>query len=100
MGKHNIIILWQCMCLSKSSIKIKLLKKLYQNYRCSRRMTKIFEKNKNEFYDDYATIPRNIFRVRGVKGFKTKITAVFQPHRFQGKLITENFLIHLSILIK
>ena len=48
-------------------------------------MTKIFEKNKNEFYDDYAHHPTEIYSVlEGIKKVanKKKITSVFQPHRF------------------
>ena len=48
-------------------------------------MTKIFEKNKNEFYDDYAHHPTEINSVlEGIKkvAYKKKITSVFQPHRF------------------
>tara|TARA_B100000941_G_C27998211_1_gene299208 strand:- start:1 stop:432 length:432 start_codon:yes stop_codon:yes gene_type:complete len=48
-------------------------------------MTKIFEKNKNVFYDDYAHHPTEIYSVlEGIKkvAYKKKITSVFQPHRF------------------
>ena len=48
-------------------------------------MTKIFEKNTNEFYDDYAHHPTEISSVlEGVKKVakEKKITSVFQPHRF------------------
>ncbi len=50
-----------------------------------RRMTKIFEKNENEFYDDYAHHPTEIFSVlEGIKKVskEKKVTSVFQPHRF------------------
>jgi UDP-N-acetylmuramate--alanine ligase len=48
-------------------------------------MTKIFEKNGNEFYDDYAHHPTEIYSVlEGIKKVANdkKITSVFQPHRF------------------
>ena len=48
-------------------------------------MTKIFEKNENEFYDDYAHHPTEIYSVlEGIKKVanEKKITSVFQPHRF------------------
>ena len=48
-------------------------------------MTKIFEKNDNEFYDDYAHHPTEIYSVlEGIKKVSKnkKITTVFQPHRF------------------
>ena len=50
-----------------------------------RRMTKIFTKNKNEFYDDYAHHPTEILSVlEGIKKVSKnkKITSVFQPHRY------------------
>ena len=45
-------------------------------------MTKIFDKNNNEFYDDYAHHPTEIYSVlRGIKKVskRQKITSVFQP---------------------
>ena len=48
-------------------------------------MTKIFEKNNNEFYDDYAHHPTEIYSVlESIKRVsnKKKITSVFQPHRY------------------
>ena len=58
-------------------------------------MTKIFEKNENEFYDDYAHHPTEIYSVlEGIKKVskKKKITSVFQPHRFtRVNLLKEEF---------
>ena len=58
-------------------------------------MTKIFEKNENEFYDDYAHHPTEISSVlegiRKVSG-KRKIISVFQPHRYSRlKLLKKEF---------
>ena len=58
-------------------------------------MTKIFVKNENEFYDDYAHHPTEISSVlegiRNVSG-KRKIISVFQPHRYSRlKLLKKEF---------
>ena len=87
MGKHNILnsVAAICVCLNLG-IKIKVIKKALSKFTgVQRRMTKIFEKNKNDFYDDYAHHPTEIFSVlEGIKKVakNKKITAVFQPHRF------------------
>ena len=58
-------------------------------------MTKIFVKNENEFYDDYAHHPTEISSVlegiRNVSG-KRKIISVFQPHRYSRlKMLKKEF---------
>ena len=48
-------------------------------------MTKVFSKNKNDFYDDYAHHPTEIKSIlEGVKNVnpKRKIISVFEPHRY------------------
>ena len=48
-------------------------------------MTKIFTKNKNEFFDDYAHHPTEIASIlEGLKNIyhKRKIITVFEPHRY------------------
>jgi UDP-N-acetylmuramate--alanine ligase len=48
-------------------------------------MTKIFTKNKNQFFDDYAHHPTEIFSIiDGIKKAykKRKIITVFEPHRY------------------
>ena len=48
-------------------------------------MTKIFTKNKNDFYDDYAHHPTEINSIlNGVKNVykNRKIISVFEPHRY------------------
>ena len=50
-----------------------------------RRMTKVFSKNKNDFYDDYAHHPTEISSIlEGVHNVnpKRKIISVFEPHRY------------------
>jgi len=87
IGKHNILnsVAAISVCLNLG-IKIKIIKKALLKFTgVQRRMTKIFEKNENEFYDDYAHHPTEISSV--LEGFKKvankkKITSVFQPHRY------------------
>ena len=87
IGKHNILnsVAAISVCLNLG-IKIQTIKSaLFKFTGVQRRMTKIFEKNKNEFYDDYAHHPTEINSVlEGIKkvAYKKKITSVFQPHRF------------------
>ena len=48
-------------------------------------MTKIFSKNKNDFYDDYAHHPTEISSIlEGVHNVNSnrKIISVFEPHRY------------------
>tara|TARA_A100000164_G_C21926191_1_gene783219 strand:+ start:1690 stop:2427 length:738 start_codon:yes stop_codon:yes gene_type:complete len=87
IGKHNILnsVAAISVCLNLG-IKIKIIKNaLFKFTGVQRRMTKIFEKNENEFFDDYAHHPTEISSV--LEAFKKvannkKITSVFQPHRF------------------
>ncbi len=87
MGKHNIYnsaaAISVCINLG---IKINVIKKALRKFTgVQRRMTKIFEKNENIFYDDYAHHPTEIFSVlEGIKKVSKnkKITSVFQPHRY------------------
>ena len=54
-----------------------------------RRMTKIFSKKHNDFYDDYAHHPTEISSIlNGVKNVskKRKIISVFEPHRYSRVL--------------
>ena len=87
IGKHNILnsVAAIVVCLNLG-IKIKILKDALLKFTgVQRRMTKVFEKNDNEFYDDYAHHPTEIYSVlQGIRNvaLKKKITSVFQPHRF------------------
>ena len=52
-------------------------------------MTKVFSKNKNDFYDDYAHHPTEIKSIlEGVHNVnaKRKIISVFEPHRYSRAL--------------
>ena len=57
-------------------------------------MTKIFSKNYNDFYDDYAHHPTEIASIlEGVKNvYKEKIISVFEPHRYSRVLSLEKNL--------
>ncbi len=87
IGKHNILnsVAAISVCLNLG-IKIETIKSALIKFTgVQRRMTKIFEKNENEFYDDYAHHPTEIYSVlEGIKKVanEKKITSVFQPHRF------------------
>ena len=56
-------------------------------------MTKVFSKNKNDFYDDYAHHPTEISSIlEGVHNVshKRKIISVFEPHRYSRVLSLKN----------
>ena len=56
-------------------------------------MTKIFSKNSNDFYDDYAHHPTEISSILdGVKNVYNdrKIISVFEPHRYSRVLSLKN----------
>ena len=87
IGKHNILnsvaAIGVCLNLGIKTNNIK--RALLKFTGVQRRMTKIFEKNGNEFYDDYAHHPTEIYSVlESIKKVanQKKITSVFQPHRF------------------
>ncbi len=97
IGKHNILnsVAAITVCLSLG-INIKIIKKALIKFTgVQRRMTKIFVKNENEFYDDYAHHPTEISSVlEGIKNVsgKRKIISVFQPHRYSRlKLLKKEF---------
>ncbi len=87
IGKHNILnsVAAISVCLNLG-IKIKIIKRALLKFSgVQRRMTKLFEKNKNVFYDDYAHHPTEIYSVlEGIKKVANNkiITSVFQPHRY------------------
>ena len=87
IGKHNILNATGAIavCLNLG-ISINVIKKALRNFSgVQRRLTKVFIKNKNEFYDDYAHHPTEIEEVlNGVKeayNKKEEIICIFQPHR-------------------
>ena len=91
LGEHNILnaAAAAAVCLNLG-VKINIIKKALKNFSgVQRRMTKIFMKDKNEFFDDYAHHPTEISSILdGVKKVydKRKIIAVFEPHRYSRVL--------------
>ena len=87
IGKHNILNATAAIavCLNLG-VKIKIIKKALKNFSgVQRRMTKIFTKKNNEFFDDYAHHPTEISSIlEGVNNAynKRKIISVFEPHRY------------------
>ena len=87
IGKHNILnaAAAVAVCINLG-IKINTIKNALINFSgVQRRMTKIFTKNKNEFFDDYAHHPTEITSIlEGVNKVynKRKIITVFEPHRY------------------
>ncbi len=87
LGKHNVLnasaALVVCLNLGAS---LNIAKKSLKNFSgVQRRMTKVFTKNKNDFYDDYAHHPTEIRSILdGVHNVnsKRKIISVFEPHRY------------------
>ena len=87
IGEHNILnaVAAIAVCINLGA-KIEIIKKSLKNFSgVQRRMTKIFSKNKNEFFDDYAHHPTEISSILdGVSKVykKRKIITVFEPHRY------------------
>ena len=71
-----------------------IIKKSLRNFSgVQRRMTKVFSKNNNDFYDDYAHHPTEINSIlEGVSNVsaKRKIVSVFEPHRYSRVLSLKN----------
>ena len=90
-GKHNALNAAAAfiVCLNLGADQ-NLIKKSLKNFSgVQRRMTKIFSKNKNDFYDDYAHHPTEISSIlEGVHNVsaKRKIISVFEPHRYSRVL--------------
>ena len=64
------------MCALNLGIKIETIKSALLKFTGVEKMTKIFEKNNNEFYDDYAHHPTEIYSVlEGIKkvSYKKKL---------------------------
>ena len=87
LGKHNVLNAAAAVivCLNLGANLSKAKKSLKHFSGVQRRMTKVFSKNNNEFYDDYAHHPTEINSIlEGVKNVnpKRKIISVFEPHRY------------------
>ena len=86
-GDYNVKNATAALSVSLTlGIKINIIKEALKNFSgVQRRMTKIFSKNRNDFYDDYAHHPTEIkAAIEGAKKFSSnkKLVVVFQPHRF------------------
>ncbi len=87
LGDHNVLNAAAAisLCLNLGIKKKVIINSIYKFSGVQRRMTKLFTKNQNEFYDDYAHHPTEISSViSGVKKVASnrKIVTVFQPHRY------------------
>ena len=87
IGEHNVLNASAAVAVCINlGIKINIIKKALRNFSgVQRRMTKIFTKNKNEFFDDYAHHPTEISSIlEGVRKVykRRKIITVFEPHRY------------------
>ena len=87
IGKYNVLNATAAIALCLNlGLKIKIIKNALKNFSgVQRRLTKVFQKDKVEFYDDYAHHPTEIKSVlEAVRRIvpKRKIITVFQPHRF------------------
>jgi len=87
IGEYNVLNATAAIAICINlGVSIKIIKKALKNFSgVQRRMTKIFTKNKNEFFDDYAHHPTEISSIlNGINKVynKRKIIAVFEPHRY------------------
>lgn len=95
LGKHNVqnAAAAFIVCLNLGADQ-NIIKKSLKNFSgVQRRMTKVFSKNKNDFYDDYAHHPTEISSIlEGVHNVsaKRKIISVFEPHRYSRVLSLKN----------
>ena len=91
LGKHNVFNATAsiAVCLNLGVDQNIIKKSLKKFSGVQRRMTKIFFKGKNDFYDDYAHHPTEIKSILdGVKNVNKnrKIISVFEPHRYSRVL--------------
>ena len=103
IGEHNVLNSSAAIavCLNLG-ISVNIIKKALKNFSgVERRLTKVFEKNRNEFFDDYAHHPTEIQSV--LKGLlkvykERKIISIFQPHRYSRiKNLKKEFTSSFSI---
>ncbi len=91
IGQHNVLnataAVSVCLNLGVNERIIKNSLKKFSGVQ--RRMTKIFTRNKNDFFDDYAHHPTEISSILdGVRNVSKnrKIISVFEPHRYSRVL--------------
>jgi UDP-N-acetylmuramate--alanine ligase len=95
LGRHNVLnaAAAYVVCLNLGADQ-NIIKKSLKNFSgVQRRMTKVFSKNKNDFYDDYAHHPTEISSIlEGVYNVsaKRKIISIFEPHRYSRVLALKN----------
>jgi len=95
LGKHNVLNAAAAfiVCLNLGADQ-NIIKKSLKNFSgVQRRMTKVFSKNKNDFYDDYAHHPTEISSIlEGVHNVSAqrKIISIFEPHRYSRVLSLKN----------
>jgi UDP-N-acetylmuramate--alanine ligase len=95
LGKHNALNAAAAfiVCLNLGADQNIIKKSLKSFSGVQRRMTKVFSKNKNDFYDDYAHHPTEISSIlEGVHNVsvKRKIISVFEPHRYSRVISLKN----------
>ena len=95
LGKHNVLNAAASLIVCHNlGANINLAKKSLKNFSgVQRRMTKVFSKNHNDFYDDYAHHPTEIRSIlEGVHNVnqERKIISVFEPHRYSRVLSLKN----------
>jgi UDP-N-acetylmuramate--alanine ligase len=81
------------VCLNLGANTNKVKKSLKNFSGVQRRMTKVFSKNYNDFYDDYAHHPTEISSIlEGVRNVNSqrKIISIFEPHRYSRVLSLKN----------
>ena len=95
LGKHNVLNAAAALivCLNLGA-NLNTAKRSLRNFSgVQRRMTKIFSKGKNDFFDDYAHHPTEISSIlEGVSNIypRRKIISVFEPHRYSRVLSLKN----------
>ena len=95
LGKHNVLNAAAAFTLCVNlGVSQNIVKRSLKNFSgVQRRMTKVFSKNKNDFYDDYAHHPTEISSIlEGVHNVsaKRKIISVFEPHRYSRVISLKN----------
>ena len=95
LGKHNVLNAAAALivCLNLGA-NLNLAKNSLKGFSgVQRRMTKVFSKNKNDFFDDYAHHPTEISSIlEGVYNVfpNRKIISVFEPHRYSRVISLKN----------
>tara|TARA_Y100000768_G_scaffold365173_1_gene326212 strand:- start:10540 stop:11937 length:1398 start_codon:yes stop_codon:yes gene_type:complete len=95
LGKHNVLNASAALivCLNLGA-NLNLAKNSLKDFSgVQRRMTKVFSKNKNDFFDDYAHHPTEISSIlEGVYNVfpNRKIISVFEPHRYSRVISLKN----------